>query len=46
MRQEVETLRDATAGTVMMRTVVVVQVAARFKAKFPESPNVSDNLLL
>ncbi len=45
LRQEVETQRDATAATVMMRMVVAVQVVARIRRISPESPNVSLVLL-
>lgn len=41
LRQEVETQRDITAATVMMRMAVVVQVVARIRRASPKSSNVS-----
>lgn len=41
LKQEVETQRDITAATVMMRTAVVVLVVARIRGTSPEFSNVS-----
>lgn len=45
LRQEVETQRDATAVSAMMRTAVPVQEAASQEPKFPKFTKVSLNVL-